>query len=132
LLMLKKKKVIEVVTHVTRLDIRTKFALNIKTSIQLALPENRSTSARSMLVISSEYHRRLNHAMIKNAMEDFPKVESRKMEVEGTPRQSKLTLYSLVAPWYANQQVSRAHNIILVDLTVLASNGEIDLILGIS
>jgi hypothetical protein len=38
LLMLKKKKVIEVATHVTRLYIRTKFALNIKTSIQLGLP----------------------------------------------------------------------------------------------
>ena len=75
MLMLKKKKVIEVVTHVTRLDIRTKFALNIKTSIQLGLPKNRSSPARSMLVISPEYHRRLNHATIKNAMEDFPKVE---------------------------------------------------------
>ena len=53
MLMLKKKKVIEVVTHVTRLDIRTKFALNIKTSIQLELPKNQSTSAQSMLVISS-------------------------------------------------------------------------------
>ena len=70
--------------------------------------------------------------MIKNAMEDFPEVESRNMEVEGTPQQSKLTSESLVAPWYANQQDTKAHNIILSNLTVLTSNGEIDLILGIS
>ena len=45
MMMKKKKKVIEVATHVTRLGIRTKYALNIKTSIQLGLPENQSTSA---------------------------------------------------------------------------------------
>jgi hypothetical protein len=36
-----------------------------------------------MPVISPEYHRRLNHATIKSAMEDFPKVEFGMISIEG-------------------------------------------------
>ena len=85
-----------------------------------------------MLVISPEYHRRLNHATIKNAMEDFPEVESGKIEVEGAPVVVLIDVRAIRCTLVCKSvRLKMKEYMLQADLTVLKFDGNIDVTLGI-
>jgi hypothetical protein len=80
----KKKKVIVVCHTCHRIGHKNQVCPQRQQFVPPGLLESQSPPARSMFVVSSRDHGRLNHVTSKNAME-APEVVLAKIDVEGTP-----------------------------------------------